>query len=533
MFGPKLPKSFVLDVHLTGVLRENPSSGMGVLGKGRLSVYELARGLREAATDDRVKGVLVRITSMQTGWAAAMEMRRSIDVVRKAGKPVTALIEAGGDKEYLVATAADSVFMVPGGHLFLDGLAAEVGFWKETLDKIGLEFEVERVGAYKSGPESYTRSGMSPQQRETLDLLLDDIFGSLITGISERRGLSEDSVRVIIDLGPYGSGEALAMNVVDGLKYREEAFLAMDLQQEEIVDFHHYFSALPKESGHDVALVVVEGTILPGGSSDLPFAEPTAGSETVTKAIREAREGDYEGVLIRVNSPGGSSMASDLMWDEVRKTALVKPVVVSMGDLAASGGYYIAMPADRIVAEPTTITGSIGVYAGKFVADRFFDKIGFRVETLTRGRHADQFSINRPFTAEEKERLRSQLFDFYWNVFLAKAAEGRDMSIESVDSLGRGRVWSGVGAARHGLVDALGGIWEAKNELRRLLGLPKEEAIALDILPKPKPLILRLYAALLSGNMSTRDALSVLAPAAAILKDERISLSMPFGIEVN
>ncbi|MBN1426308.1 signal peptide peptidase SppA [Candidatus Fermentibacteria bacterium] len=512
---PRLPKQFVVELSLAGSIRETPGAlSLGFLEAQRLSVVEIASGLRATIGDKRVRGVLVRASSLQTGWAAAREIGRALEEIRRHGIPVMALLEAGGDKEYVVASAADSVFLVPAGHLLVDGIAASVGFWKGTMDKVGLEADMIRVGAYKSAPETYTRTGMSQEFRESFDALLDDVFATYVGDIARGRDATEAQTRSRIDEGPYGADAALQESLIDGLRYRAQILEHMGVGEDEAVELGRYLKERGKPRGTRVAYVVVEGGIMPGRSTDLPFSEPTAGCESIALALREAREDDsLKGVLLRVNSPGGSAMASDVIWDEMRRTVEVKPVVVSMGDVAASGGYYVAMPASRIVAEATTITGSIGVYAGKVVAQELYEKAGYHVEVLTRGMHADLFSETRPFTDDERVALQDMLWDFYWNAFITKAAQGRGMSPEQVDIVGRGRVWSGLRAHSVGLVDTLGGIWEAQMEMATLLGLPADADMALVPVPKPKPLLTRIAEMLFQADGGVRWLARIAEPA--------------------
>lgn len=530
---PRLPKHFVVEVTLAGPLRETVGGGsFAIWGPERLSLVEMCEGLRDAGRDPRVKAVLLRISSVQTGWAAANEIRRALGEARRGGRPVVALLEAGGDKEYAVATAADSVFLIPAGYLLVDGLAAQIGFWKGTMEKVGLEAQIERIGDYKSAPEVYTRSGMSREFRESIDGLLDDVFGAYVDTLASARRLTAEQIRDRIDSGPFGAAEAVSTGLVDGLRYRADILEAFGVESDEVVSLDRYVAARPARKGTKLAFVVVEGGIMPGRSTDVPFAEPTAGSETVSEALREAREDEtLKGVILRVNSPGGSAMAADVIWDEVRRTAAVKPVVVSMGDAAASGGYYVAMAATTIIAEAATTTGSIGVYAGKLVASELYEKVDYRVEALTRGVHADLFSEARPFTDEERKLLHGMLWDFYWNAFLAKAAQGRRMAPEQVDRHGRGRVWSGIDAQAAGLVDALGGIWQAQAQMADLLELPADAPMRLVPIPRPKPLLARVAEFLLSAE-GIGPVLSSAAHLADLSTERGLSLRMPHRVTI-
>ncbi len=533
--GPRLPGSFVVELYLTRAIDESRSpSAVGFLTQEDLDLYRLTRGLREAASDRRVRGILVRISSIQTGWAAALEMRRALQIVRNSGIPLTVLMEAGGDKEYLVASAAESLFMLPGGHLMIDGLAAEVGFLHGMLKKVGLEVQVERVGEYKNAPDTYTRTTMSQCHREALDALIGDLFQTYVDLASSSRGIESDSLVVLLDRGPLSPREAMDAGLVDGLRYRREAVRHLGGSENvEVISLERYVAALKKEDGPHIAYIVVEGTMLPGGSGDLPLLDPIVGSETIARAFRDARaDDDIEGVLLRINSPGGSAMAADVMWDEVRRTARDKPVVVSMGDMAASGGYYLAAAADRVIAEPTTITGSIGVYASKFVAEELYDDIDYHVEVVKRGAHADQFSMSRPFDGEERARLGNLMTQYYWDVFVAKVAMGRGMAAATVDSLGQGRVWSGFRAESCGLVDTLGGIWAARGQLAGLLDLPADSPMSLVPMPKPRSMLTRIFDMLLHGSTVEDELMANLSARTGLAPQTHVQMRLPFALSI-
>ena len=533
--GTGLPSRFILELYLIGPISETGSpSTSNLFGSERYGLYEIVDGLREAATDERIDAILVRIASLQTGWAAALEIRRAMEFVEQSGKPIRVLLEAGGDKEYLVACGADSVFMLPGGHLLMDGIAATVGFLGGSLAQIGLEVQAERVGEYKNAPDIFTETTMSESHREALDAVVGDLFQKYVDETARSREVSADDMMTIIDKGPYGAMEAVNAEIIDDTAYRSEILQHLGISDDiEVVSMQRYVSTLPDDGEKSVALVIVEGSMMPGGSVDIPIMETVAGSETIARALRKARiDKNIAGVLLRINSPGGSALAADIIIDELRRTVSVKPVVVSMGDLAASGGYYIAAPAHCIVAEPTTLTGSIGVYATKLVAEELYKTARYNVSVIKRGKHSDQFSPHRRFTVDERVRLGELMKRYYWDVFVNTVAEGRSMSSDAVDLIGRGRVWSGIRAEQIGLVDTLGGLWTARHEMNRLLRLPEDAALELVRLPRPQPLAYRLIDILFSSHSIEEYIRDAFLKGVTTQNGEVVQSRMPFNISI-
>lgn len=534
--GSGLPARFVLELYLAGPVTERGSPvSTNLLDSERYGLYEIARGLREAAKDDRVDAVLVRIASIQTGWAAALEIRRAMEIVEHSGKPIRVLLEAGGDKEFLVACGVDSVFMLPGGHLIVDGIAARVGFLQKSLAKIGLKVEAEQVGEYKNAPDRFTENTMTLPHREALDTVVGDIFQTYVEEAAHSLDVSTQDVMTVIEGGPYGAIEAINAAIVDDVAYRSDILQRLDIPDDrEIISMQRYVSALSRRGETSIAYIIVEGSLLPGESQDFPMMESVAGSETIARALRNARrDTKIAGVLMRINSPGGSALAADIIVDELRRTAAEKPVVVSMGDLAASGGYYIAAPAHGIVAEPTSLTGSIGVYATKLVAEELYKMAEYNVSVIKRGEHSDQFSPHRPFTDDERSRLGELMRSYYWDVFVNTVSQSRNLSPQEVDHAGRGRLWSGVRAEQLGLVDTLGGLWEAHRALIRLLELPEDEVLRLVRLPKPQPLAYRVIDILFSGNSIEEYIRGSLLNGADRRGGDVIQTRLPFDISIH
>jgi protease-4 len=485
-------KGQYLDVHLEGELPEQPPPGFGTfLDRTPPTLRTIVRSIDRAAKDPKVKSVVLRVNMLPgAGWGKIEELRASIVRFRASGKQAYAHLEFCGNKEYYLASACSKIYAVPTGLLDVTGLSAEVTFFRGTLDKLGVQAEFEGVGKYKNAPNQFTERGFTPPHREQMTALLDSLYGRYVKGVAESRQMSEEQVKKAIDGGPYDAREALKAGLVDELLYKDE--LIDRLQDARRLTPAHYARS---SSGFGfgrpkVALVYVVGEIVLGPSeSGTLGGEGYAGSDTVAEAIRDAREDDeVKAIILRVDSPGGSGTASDVIWREVRLAEKEKPVIASMGDLAASGGYYVSMGADAIVAQPSTITGSIGVFGGKFSLRGLYDKLGVTKEILTRGDHAAMFTEYRPWTADERVRMRAMMTAFY-DDFVTKAAEGRKRSKDEVHRVAQGRVWTGSEALTHGLVDRLGGLDDAIAVAKERAKIGADQDVELMVLPKRKGLL--------------------------------------------
>jgi protease-4 len=478
-----------LALNLRGEVPEMPASEFGsFFDSSPPSLRALVESLDRAATDPKVKAVVLRVSVLpDSGWGKVQELRDAITRFRKSGKPAYAHLEFCGNKEYYLATACNKVYAVPGALLDVSGLRAEVTFLRKTLDKLGVEAQFEGVGKYKNAPNQFTESSFTEPHREQTQALLDGLFAQYLAAISAARGKSVAEVRAAVDEGPYTAEDARAAGLVDELLYQDE--LDARLKSAERVTPGRYvrsargfgFDGRPK-----VALVYAVGEIVSGESQGSGLGGEFAGSDTVARAIRQARtDPAIRAIVLRVDSPGGSGTASDVIWREMGLARKAKPVVVSMGDVAASGGYYIAMGGDAIVAQPGTITGSIGVFGGKFSLRGLYDKIGLTKEILTHGRNAALFSEYRPWNEEERVKVRSLMVSFY-ETFVTKAAQGRHKTYEEVDRIAQGRVWTGAEALKVGLVDRLGGLDVALAVAKERAKLGKDEDVALVVLPQRK-----------------------------------------------
>jgi len=470
------------------------------------SLSSLLTQLKKAKIDARVGAVLLDIDYPSIGWGKADEIRAAIAEYKTSGKPVYAYMEGGSNKEYYIAIAADKIFMPPTGDLFINGFAAQAQFYKGSLDKLGVEWEDVHVGKYKSFSESFTRTDHSPESREVVNAILDDYVGRLVGAISEARAKPAEEVRTIIDNAPYTAISAQQANLIDGAKYRDEVNqeLKNRLGYKETEDLRLTAASAYKEitpeslglnNGERIAVIFASGTIMSGKSSDGSFGgAQTIGSDTISKAVRDAADDDsIKAIVLRVDSGGGSALASDLMWHTLEYAKTKKPVVTSMGDVAASGGYYIAANSHKIVAEPSTITGSIGVVLGRPVVGGLYEWLGISNEYITRGKNAAIFREDKKWTPEEREVFQRSANFFYWDNFVPKVAAGRGRSIEQIHEVAQGRVWTGAQAKQNGLIDEFGGLTRAVDIARDLANLPADKDVKRVVFPSPRPFLQSVF----------------------------------------
>ena len=500
---PSVPENAVLVLNVSGSLPDYvPEDELGkALGIGQQQSFSsLLTQLRKAKVDKRVGGLMLDINFPGIGWGKAYELREAIADFKQSGKPVYAYMEIGMNKEYYIATAADKVFLPPPGDLYVNGFAAEAMFYKGSLDKLGIEAEVIQIGPrYKNAPDQYTKKEMGEGQREVLNAVLDEYWGKYTGAIAETRKKSVEDVAAIIDNAPYSATQAKEQGLIDGALYEEQVYeefrKALGYKEGDKVRTIRasQYRDIPSDSlglnnGERVAVIFASGAITTGKSSDGGFGGQMVGSDTVVQAVNDAAEdSSIRAIVLRVDSPGGSALASDLMWYAIENAKAKKPVVVSMGDVAASGGYYISTNASKIVAEPTTITGSIGVFMGKPVVKGLYDWLGVTNEYVMKGKNAGIFRETEKWTPDERAKMEEQTNGIYFNNFLPKVAAGRKMDQEKANSLGQGRVWTGTQAKENGLIDEFGGLERAIDIAKQLANLPADRDVRRVVLPAPKP----------------------------------------------
>jgi protease-4 len=531
------PGGVNLALELDGELPERPPQDWsGLLGTSQPSVRGLVESVDRAARDPQVKGLVLRVGPLDAGWARVQDLRDALVRFRETGKPSWAHIGFAGNLEYYLATGCSRIAAAPTGMLNVSGLSAEVIFFRGTLDKVGVEAQFEGVGKYKSAPDQFTETGFTDPNREQMEALVDSLFEQYVAAVAESRDLDESQVRAIIDEGPFDVAAAQEAGLVDELLYRDE--LNAQLPRGQRVSAARYvkgsrgfgFDGRPK-----MALVYALGEIMPGETSESPFgAGGFAGADTISRGLRQAaRDASIRAIVLRVDSPGGVGVAADAIWREVGRARQEKPVIVSMGDAAASGGYYIAMNGDAILAQPGTITGSIGVFSGKFSMRGLYEKLGMSHETVRRGRYAGLFSSWEPWTAEERAKVRA-LNETFYETFITKAAEGRNRTLEEIDAVAQGRVWTGVQALENGLIDQLGGLEAAVAVARQKAGIPADEEVQLVVVPERKGFLQALI-----QQQEEEIALEMVAPGAARvlewvsrLADQGPLARLPFDLQV-
>ena len=541
-------KDRFLEIKLSGKIVEE-NTRVGIFGKKYATVMDLLTDISRAEGDETITGMLLRIDPFDMGLAKTQEVREAILQFKKSGKIVIAFMEQGGDREYYLATAADRIALLPTGYLDVNGLAATVTFIKGTLDKVGVVADLEHIGDYKSASDLVTRESMSPAHREVVNSLLDDMYNQMIGQIAQERGWTEEETKSKIDQGPFTASEALKAGLVDTLLFYDQTD---DLMSSECAlkfgclkypfkpgdakvsreayhkrRYHKYSWAIPPK----IAVIFATGSIMSGQSGSEFIIGDIMGSETISQAIRRAREDKrIKAIVFRVDSGGGSGIASDVILRELILAKEVKPVIVSMSDVAGSGGYWISCAADTIVSMPGTYTGSIGVISGKVSLEGLYQKIGFSSETVKRGKHADFYTTTRGFSDEEREVVRRQVKEFY-DDFVRKVAEERDMSEEDVHAIAQGRVWTGRQAKDNGLVDELGGLNLALAIAKEKANLPQDAEVEIVTYPKRRFRFGSPGGAVLGSSPDVRSVIEELK-GKNLFGDERILLLMPYTVDI-
>jgi protease IV len=459
------------------------------------TVRGYVEALRKAKVDRRITAVLLAPRPLSSPfWGKVQELHEALLDFKTSGKPVYAFLEYGGDREYYLATAADKVFLVPTATLDLTGVATYEVFLRGTLDWVGTYPDLLHIGDYKTAINIFTEKTFTPAHREMSASLNRDQFEQLVRAVADGRQKTEAEVRTAIDEGPHLPEDALRHGLVDDLAYADELDdLVGDVGAPgtlRLVESDEYarvsWESLGVQRRHKIAVLNAVGAITGGKSRFDPINGPIVGSDSLVEYIRRIRaDPSIRAIILRIDSPGGSSTASDVIWRELTITkngANGKPIIVSMSDLAASGGYYIAMAGDVVVAQPGTLTGSIGIYTGKYVTGGSFEKLGANIEAVSDGRHAEIYSPDRQFTPEERTKVQASMQAFY-DQFVEKVAEARQTTPEKVDQIAQGRVWTGQQAKQVGLVDQLGGMQMAVAAAKQRARIAADEEVELVIYP--------------------------------------------------
>ena len=543
-----VPEKTVLEVDLErGVVEYVPDEFVGrFLLKRFLVLREVTETLEKAAQDRRVVGLVARVGASRMGMAQIQELRDAVTAFRGKGKPAIAFAETlgefgPGNGAYYLATAFDRIYLQPSGSVGLTGLIYSTSFLRGTLDKLGILPRLARREEYKTFVNRLTEKRYTGAHREANRSILASLFGQILRGISEARKIPVEKVRTLADRGPFLGREAVEANLVDGLAYRDEVYETvkrMTGAEVRFLDLGDYFGRVERsrETGEAVALIYGVGGIRRGKSRYDPVSGRFfLGPDTVADAIRTAAEDSgVRAILFRVDSPGGSHVASDTIWREiVRARQGGKPVIVSMGNVAGSGGYYISMAADGIVAQPGSLTGSIGVFAGKMVTTSFWEKVGVSWDEVHTSENADLWSWTTDYNARQWGRVQG-ILDRIYGDFTEKAAAGRRIPVEKVLEAAKGRVWTGEDAKALGLVDELGGFSTALRMAREAAGIPEGKGIRLKIFPERRPQWRILLEDWLDpGREGTMESLARLIetvqPVARIAEDAGIG-TLPGGL---
>ncbi|HZJ46159.1 MAG TPA: signal peptide peptidase SppA [Pyrinomonadaceae bacterium] len=506
---PSIRDNSVLALRVSGSLPDySPDDPLKrYFGGPDQSLTGLVMQFKKAKVDKRIKAVLLDIDVSGVGWGKSEELRDAITDFRSSGKPVYAYLEFGLNKEYYIATACDKIIVPPPGELFINGLAADVMFFRGSLDKLGIYPDIYQIGKYKSAGDMFTQKQMTDAHREYINSLLDDLYNRYIDTIAKARHKSTDEMKALIDNAPYNAAKAKEAGLIDDSLYRDE----LEKQMKTMLGYKdadpfvivkgEYRDVSPESlglnEGERIAVVYASGDIGSGTSQNSPSGDQSIGSDTLAKAMNDAAaDKTVKAIVLRVDSPGGSGLASDIIWHAVEAANQKKPVVVSMSDVAASGGYYISASASKIVAQPSTITGSIGVVAGKPVMRGLYDWLGISNEYVLRGKTAGMFRETEKFSDEERAKFEDWIKTTYYQDFVPKVAKGRKKDAQSVDSVGQGRVWTGFQAKERGLVDEFGGLDRAVDVAKELAKIPADKGVERVIFPYPQTFLQQL----LSGN---------------------------------
>ncbi len=547
---PAVPGNAYLVVRVEGDLADASSDSVfePLLGTRRNGTRAIVENLKKAKADRRVTGVIVRPSGLTSAyWARLQEVRDAIAEFKSSGKPVVAHLEYGGDREYFVASACDKVFLLPTSPLDISGFASYELFLRGTLDKIGAYPDFVHIGDFKTAPNQFTEKTFTPAHREMAESLNRDLFEQFVQAVAAGRKKTPDQVRQLVDDGPFLAEDAVRLGLVDDLAYDDQvdakvrpgARAGTRLKDDEYAKVRAASVGLAGRSR--IAVINAYGVINSGRSGVDPLNGAVVGSDTLVEYVRKARKDrSVKAIVLHVDSPGGSTVASDVIWRELVQASTgpgARPLVVSMSDLAASGGYYIAMAAPVIVAEPGTLTGSIGIFGGKIVTGGTYGKLGMNIEAVSIGKHAEMNSPVRPYSEADRAKLDEQLRAFY-DQFIEKVAAARHKKPEEIDAIAQGRVWTGRQAKNLGLVDELGGLDKAVAIAKQRAKIPAGEHVELVVYPPKRNLYDLLTAfsgmderaqvAALLGVSDRRAIGALTAPVRLFRRGEPLAM-MPFG----
>jgi protease IV len=497
---PSVPTNAILTLRIGGDLAEvAPADVFGFLRGARTpTVRSIVDDLRKAKVDQRIGAVYLKPTGLTSPyWGKIEEIRDAMLDFRTSGKPLYAYLEYAGDRDYFLASAADKVFLMPSTPLDLKGVVTYELFLRGSLDKLGVYADMHHIGDYKTAPNSFTEKTFTKAHKEMDEALNRDLYDRIVEDVASGRKKSADDIRRAIDDGPFLPEQAVVRGLVDEVAYEDQVTdklrAAAGGNPTREIDGDEYGRISPSSLGLDrgprIAVIYVSGEIASGKSGYDPLNGAVLGSDTLIDYIRQARrDNSIRATILRIDSPGGSATASDAIWRELmlsRKEHPDRPIVASMSDLAASGGYYVALPAEAIVAEPSTLTGSIGIFGGKFVTGGLYEKLGAHIDSTSIGKRAEMDSPARPYTPDEVAKVQEQLDAFYGD-FVKRVADSRKSTPEKINQLAQGRVWTGHQAKDIGLVDELGGLGRAVYIAKERAKIPAESGVELVVYPPKK-----------------------------------------------
>ncbi len=495
-----IPDHALLRIDLNGAVSEYiaPDPIAEALGHTQLDLRKFRDDLEKAAVDTRIKAVVILPSQLSVGFAKLEEITAWIHKFRQSGKKIYAYLSSDMSftRDYYVATACDSIFMPAEANLFLTGVRSEVTFYKDFFNKLGINAQFIHIGKYKNAPDSYTRSKMSPYQKEVLNDIIDQYYDDIVQTISKNRGIPPQKIdRLINEQTGFSGRKALKLGLIDGTLFytqleKKLASTHPGLRRLSALDYaSEPASSLHIRNKRRVAVINCIGTIYAGSEGENPMLGKMLGAKTIISNIKKAAKSrSIKAIILRIDSPGGASLPSAALWQAIREAKKKKPVIASVSDLGASGGYYMAMAADKIVAAPNSLVGSIGIFAGKFTFGGTYGKLGLNVDAVQKGKHADLFSTDHPWDKEEANIIKNIIKEFY-HEFVSKVAQARHKTYDETNRLAQGHVWTGIQAFKNGLVDTIGTFYTALQIAKQQAGIPLSESVRLVNYPRKKSLM--------------------------------------------
>ena len=502
---PVVVDNSYLHIPLSGSLPEYeaPDPLAKALGRATLDMKQVRDVLEKARVDDRINGVVLELEYLQCGFGKLEELHHLITRFRESDKPVFAYLgpDLAFGRDYYVASACDSIFMPPSANLFLNGVSSEVTFYKDFLKKFGIKAEFAQIGKYKNAPDVYTRNSMSDPHREVLTNIIDKRYRELLQVVAKNRDFSPEQTRHLMeDVSAFTGREAQGLGLIDRSAYLNDFTrqLSANTRKPKRLSAVTYAdvpaSSLKIRNKSRIAVINCVGAIGGGKDREDPYFGKMMGSETVIDNLERATKSkSIKAIILRVDSPGGSATASEAIWHAIRKARKSKPVIASVSDYGASGGYYISMAADTMLTSPGSLVGSIGIFAGKFSIDGLYRKLDIKTETISAGKNSTLFSLTMPWSPSERQIIERLIGNFYQD-FVTKAAESRDLTFDEVDRVARGHVWTGAEAVENRLFDATGYFYDAVEAARQMAGLDSTESLRLVYYPREKSMFDELFA---------------------------------------